>query len=109
MIYLASPYTHPDPFVREQRYLEAAKMCAEYLKQRRWVYSPIVHCHELAKIIELPKDASYWEAYNYHMLSRSTELHVLMIEGWGESKGVAAEINFWTNLQPGNKWIKAAA
>jgi hypothetical protein len=107
MIYLASPYTHPDPFVREARYLAACQMVAEYLKKARWVYSPIVHCHELAKMIELPREFSFWKQYNQHMLSRSEALHVLMIDGWAESDGIGDEISFWSSLNPGNKWQKA--
>lgn len=54
-------------------------------------YSPIVHCHELAKIAELPKTAEFWEKYNFAMLERADALWVLMLPGWEDSKGCAAE------------------
>lgn len=92
MRYLASPYTDPDPWVREDRYLRAAKVLTDYLTARIWTYSPIVHCHELAKIVALPADADFWREYDFHMLSKSDMLMVLRIEGWGASKGVNAEI-----------------
>lgn len=91
--YLASPYTHPDPFVREARYLQAMIELTRRLKAGEHVYSPIVHCHELAKIADLPRDAKFWEAYNHTMLNRSSRLVVLCLPGWKESKGVADEIS----------------
>ena len=94
MIYLASPYSDPDPFIREQRYLSAAKVLVErYLSQMIWAYSPIVHCHELAKIWTLPREFQFWKDYNQHMLILSTELHVLRLAGWQESAGIAHEID----------------
>jgi hypothetical protein len=91
MIYLASPYTHPDPFVREHRYLYTAKAVMYLLERKKWVYSPIVHCHELAKIGGLPVDAEFWREYDFAMISHCTSFIILRIEGWEHSKGVAAE------------------
>jgi hypothetical protein len=95
MIYLATPYTHADPTIVEKRYEEAMAYTHYLLERKRWVYSPIVHCHELAKRHSLPTDFDYWRRYNYHILSRCDELYVLGIEGWRESKGVRAELEFW--------------
>lgn len=91
MIYLASPYSHPDPLVREERYLRASWICVQLLQQGRWVYSPIVHCHEMAKTWDLPRDVEFWKQYNLHMLDRASELLILRILGWTESKGIAIE------------------
>jgi len=91
MIYLASPYTHPDPFVREERYLRAAKATVFLLSRKLWVYSPIVHCHELAKIGGLPVDADFWREYNFAVLARCTKFTVLRTDGYESSKGVAGE------------------
>jgi Domain of unknown function (DUF1937) len=92
--YLASPYTHSDLEVMEWRYREAMR-CVHWLLERRiWVYSPIVHCHELAKQHELPRDAEYWAYYNRAMLGPASELLILGLDGWQESAGVAAEIKF---------------
>lgn len=91
-IYLASPYSHRSPFVREQRYLAAMQEMVEHLRQGVAIYSPIVHCHELAKIVDLPKDAAFWEAYNFTMLRGSRGLWLLMLPGWEESVGCAGEV-----------------
>lgn len=92
MKYLASPYSHPDPAVRQARYEQARDALAWLLKQRIWTYSPIVHCHELALVHDLPKDHLYWWAYDAEFLRHCDELIVLHVDGWKESKGVAEEL-----------------
>ena len=49
MIYLASPCSHPDPAVREQRYQAACRAVAALLHERRLVFSPIVNGHPLGE------------------------------------------------------------
>ena len=93
-IYLASPYSAPDPHTMELRYLGVMRACHWLLRQRLWTYSPIVHCHEIAKTYALPKDRAYWQEYNDAMLRGADELLVLAIAGWRESTGVTAEIAY---------------
>lgn len=93
-IYLASPYSDPSELVRHKRYLEVAEVVAQYLRKSLHVYSPIVHCHEIAKRFSLPKDFKFWSEYNYAMLERASGIHVLKIAGWEDSKGIAAEVKF---------------
>ncbi len=94
MIYLASPYSHPDPFVREERYLRAMKVLHGLLKDRIWTFSPIVHCHELKKIVDLPFEHEFWLDYDCHILKLCTKLLVLRIEGWETSRGLKMEMDF---------------
>lgn len=90
-IYLASPYNDPDPAIREHRYQAVAKATVWLLLQRRWVYSPIVHCHDLSIKYNLPTDANYWRTYNVAMLEEASELMILKLPGWDTSAGVHAE------------------
>jgi len=98
MIYVASPYSHPAPAVREDRYRAVQEYTAILLRARSWCYSPIVHCHHLAQTFQLPFTADYWQEYNEHMLERSDALHVLKLPGWEDSRGVQAEIRYWAAL-----------
>lgn len=91
-VYLASPYTHPDPLVREERYIRTAATLATLLRNRVWTYSPIVHCHELAKTWGLPHDAKFWFDYDMAMLAKADSLSVLMLDGWHKSVGVKGEM-----------------
>lgn len=94
MIYLASPHSHPSAFVREKRYLQAMEYTAYLLQQGIFVYSPIVHTHEISKLAQFPADFAFFSAYDFDMLKRCDELRVLMLEDWHFSKGVQAEIRF---------------
>ena len=95
--YIASPYSHEDPAIMEDRYKAVMKITAEYLQGKIHVYSPIVHCHEIAKVYSLPKDYNFWKAYNKTMLDKADKLIVVMLDGWENSIGVSDEIKFATS------------
>jgi hypothetical protein len=98
MIYIASPYSSPDEETKERRYNEVCVFTGYLLAQWKWCYSPIVHCHELAKKCELPTDFDFWQYYNFAMISKCKELYVLELDGWLESKGVREEIRYAKNV-----------
>ena len=93
MIYLASPYTHPESAVRQARYELTVTALAIFLKQGELVYSPIVHTHASATLFNLPKDYQYWLEFNMHFLNCSSGLYILCIDGWEHSLGVRSEID----------------
>lgn len=95
MIYLASPYTDIIPEILEERYRAARTATAHLLRHRLHTFSPIVHCHDLARVEGLPASASFWAEYNFHMLSLATKLVVLDLPGWSNSVGVNNECAFW--------------
>lgn len=97
MIYLASPYSHPDPDVVDARYVKTLIVAAGLMRKRRWVFSPIVHCHQMMTLLSMPSDFEYWREYNYHMLIRADDLMVLTLPGWTNSRGVQAELDWWAN------------
>ena len=95
----------------DNRYHVACDFTAKLLNDKKWCYSPIVHCHELAKQFALPRDFEFWKEYNIAMLGLCSDIYILGIDGWRESKGVAAEIEYaklvqiplqlWTDRNPG--------
>lgn len=92
MLYLGSPYTHKDAEVRHARYLQVEEACAKFHARNIVVYSPIMHWHNCAVRLKLPSDAAPWEIQNYGVLSRCTEMGVLKLDGWQESKGLKGEV-----------------
>jgi hypothetical protein len=97
MIYLASPYSHPDYAVRHARYEEARRHVVSHSLSHtgptdEFLFSPIVYGHQIAAEHNLRFDAKYWERFNVSLLRACTALHVLCLPGWEESNGVAAEI-----------------
>jgi hypothetical protein len=97
MIYLASPYSHPDPAVREKRFRDACRAATALLRNGRAVFSPIAHSHPLVEH-GLPTDWSFWEWQDREHLARCDEVMVLMLDGWEESVGVREEIRIAREL-----------
>lgn len=96
VLYLASPYTDPNPLIREQRFEAACKAAGKLMCAGQVVYSPIAHGHSIERACpELAgRDHDFWLAQCFAVLLRCTRLVVLTIDGWERSKGVAAEIEF---------------
>jgi nucleoside 2-deoxyribosyltransferase len=92
VIYLASPYSHPDESVRISRFHAACDAAASLMRAGHVVFSPIAHTHPIAVRNALPLGWEFWKATDEAFLSRCDELYVLMLEGWDTSKGVTAEI-----------------
>jgi hypothetical protein len=61
MIYLACPYTHPNPAVREQRFEAACVATASLMRSGKTVFSPIVHSHPLVHY-GLPIEWEFWQS-----------------------------------------------
>lgn len=97
MIYLASPYTHADPAVREERFQAVCRAAAELMRRGECVLSPIAHSHPIAAH-GLPTTWEFWERLDREHLKRCDELVVLMLDGWKESRGVQAEIRIAREL-----------
>lgn len=91
MIYLASPYSHPDPAIRERRFRDACRAAVVLLRAGNAVFSPIAHSHPLVEH-GLPTEWSFWERIDREHLGRCDEVVVLMLDGWEESVGVRGEI-----------------
>ena len=91
-IYLAVPYSDPDPAVRESRFNAVNRAAGFLMASRIYVFSPISHTHPIALACDLPKDWEFWQAYGRAMLRACGKLSVLMQDGWQDSVGVQAEI-----------------
>jgi hypothetical protein len=95
MIYLASPYTHPDPAVREDRYRAAFDYVTRCTRIGiKKIFSPIVYTHHLAKIGDFPVGFEFWRSFDFEMLTICNELWVLKLPGWENSKGIKEEIEY---------------
>ena len=77
------------------------KAAAELLARGTFVYAPIVSTHPIAEAADLPGGWEFWKEFDCRMLAMCTNMVVLMLPGWAESVGVAAETEFaWDNLIP---------
>ena len=92
LVYLACPYSHPDPIVRARRFEQATKAAARMINEGVFVYSPITHSHPMAVAGDLPLDWEFWRKYDELFMSMCSKMVVLKLDGWKESSGVQAEI-----------------
>lgn len=97
MIYLASPYSHPDPAIRQARFDAACRAAATLIRAGHAVISPVVQGHPLAAF-GLPTDWQFWETLDRQQLARCDEVVVLTLAGWRESVGVQTEIRIAAEL-----------
>lgn len=91
MIHLCTPYTSDDSAVRQNRFQAACRAAAELIRRGHVVFSPIAHSHAIAQH-GLPLDWDFWERQDRRLLAACDELWVLQLDGWGQSRGVQAEI-----------------
>jgi hypothetical protein len=91
MIYVASPYSHRDPAIREHRFQMVEKYIVSELRQKMVAFSPIVYAHKMAVEFGLPTDAEYWKGFNNSIMRRCDSIVILRLKGWDRSKGVEYE------------------
>lgn len=91
MIYLASPYSDPDPDVMAERANEVAAIAAKLFCNGLHIYCPIAAWHWVAVDHELPKDWPAWRGLDFAFLRHATEMWIADIPGWEKSVGVTAE------------------
>ena len=98
LVYLAVPYSHPDPVIREWRFNEVNKLAAKLMKEGIIIFSPISHCHSIAIGYTLSTDWKFWKNYDIAYLSCSKKLLVYKLDGWETSIGVTSEIKIANEL-----------
>lgn len=100
-IYLACPYSDPDPAVRQARYEVVTKAAGELIKRGHLVFSPITHGHSINQMCGTPTDYEYWREFNESMIDWCDTLVIVAIDGWDGSEGVGRE--YWYAMDNGKK------
>ena len=115
MIYLASPYSHPDDRVRKQRFDQICGVAGLLMSKGHHVFSPIAHAHPIAQQVDLPTGWDFWERQDREMLAACSDLWVCQMPQWEGSTGVQAEIKIAKELglpvryvDPGTLEVKEA-
>ena len=97
LIYLAAPYSHPDPWVRQDRAGRITEAAARLIADGWAVFSPISHGVLLVEAgtyygLALDDSAAAWERVNDAMLAAADRVMVLNLEGLFDSVGVRREV-----------------
>ena len=96
LTYLAIPYSHKDPSIRQQRFEAVNRVAAKLINEGHLIFSPISHSHHIATEHGLSGGWEFWQRHDEAMLKSCSRLIVLKLDGWHESVGVRAEIEFAT-------------
>lgn len=94
MIYLACPFRNPDPLVQRRRCAAAHYVAAKLFLKGKFVFSPLTHNETLIDIINDAVPGEHWMQFDLKVFSICTELYVLKMDGWEQSKGVTMEIAY---------------
>jgi len=98
MTYLASPYSHRSPAVREARFRAACRAAADLMRRGTVVFCPIAHSHPIAAVMtrqglfEPALDPELWKRQDAPYLGFCDRMIVLCLPGWHLSRGVLGEI-----------------
>jgi hypothetical protein len=98
-IYLASPYSNTSSERVYDNYRKALEATACLIKNGHIIFSPIVHCHEMAKEFDMPTGIAFWWKHNRAMMEKASEFHILTLDGWKNSKGIRREAALAVKLQ----------
>ena len=90
LLYLAQPYSHPDPAVVAARAQAGVSAAVWLINNGQIVYSPIAQSQALEAAGAAP--AAGWYGYDLAVLRRCQGLLVLELPGWQHSAGVRMEI-----------------
>src|SRR4051794_35591191 len=94
VIYLACPYTDPDPLVRKERFQIATAAAAELIRVGFIVYSPITMTHPIDQVLaggSATLGSEYWVAFDEAFMDMCSEMIVIRVDGWQKSRGVKRE------------------
>ena len=94
VVYLACPYSHPDAAVRQARFEAVNRFAAELFRSGELVFSPISHTHPIGEH-GLPSDWDFWQWADRPLLELCDRMIVLCLDGWTESVGVTAEVDYY--------------
>lgn len=94
--YLATPYSLYAAG-RNVAFRTAARLAARLIRRGITIYSPITHCHPIARygaLVSIQYDRP-WLSFDEAMLAVSSVLLVAHMDGWEKSDGMAHEIKFF--------------
>lgn len=92
--YVASPYSHSDTSVRQDRYNLAVKAAKTLTRLGYAAFVPIAYdgLWDLDPNYKVDHSWSFWEKIDLPILDRCSALILFEIPGWEKSAGVAGEL-----------------
>lgn len=98
LIYLASPYTHSDPTVEDQRFEQICQIAGDLILKGYHIFCPIAAAHTISRAKNITGRWEFWQEFDRKMLDACDELWVVDMPGWQESVGINGEIRYMIKL-----------
>jgi hypothetical protein len=106
LIYLASPYSHNDPKIRQERYDKTLRVTAKLITRGYHIFSPIAYIHAIVEHLitadcTIPTDYFEFkngEKFDKDIIRRCDEFWVFTLDGFKNSIGVIEEWDFAQRL-----------
>lgn len=94
IVYLATPYSHPSPEAREERFRISCRVAAWVMTQGHTVFCPIAHSHPIASHLpkELLMDHDFWMRQDLQLMGKCDAVWVYPGDADDVSRGVEREI-----------------
>lgn len=84
--------------VRVSRFEASAEAAAHLIHQGKFVYSPITMTHPIDLVMAAENDtmgSDYWVDFDEAFMDVCSEMLILALPGWNESKGIAREKEYF--------------
>lgn len=91
-LYMASPYSHEDSSVMDERFDAACEAYVALLSEGHIVFAPIPFCHSVARLFDLHTNFTFWQLQDLYFVRTCRAFVALMLPGWKESVGLQAEL-----------------
>lgn len=99
LVYLAAPYSHPDPDVIQQRMRLLCEADALLIESGVYTVTPLSK-HFILGYRSLPGDWAYWGDYCRSLLPRCDAMVLITMPGWDSSEGVCGELELARGRMP---------
>ena len=103
--YLACPYHHDNPFIKQERFIQSCIVAAKLIDQGRIIFSPISHSHPISQFTK-ENNHDLWLWQDTPFLRVADKLLILKLDGWNESKGIAEELTYFMATGKPIEWLE---
>jgi uncharacterized protein DUF1937 len=100
IVYLACPYTDPDPEVRKHRFDCVTMAAAHLIEQGLIVYSPLTMTHPVDLVLAREGEtlgSDYWVRFDEAFMAVCSRMVILKLDGWESSSGVRRETEWFVS------------
>lgn len=92
LLYIACPYTHSEPAMREHRYRMSCIAAAKLFAAGIVAFNPLANSVPAVEFGGIDLSHREWMGIDLPILRRSDEVLILGLDGWTKSQGVKSEM-----------------